>query len=416
VYSAPRLILYRRTAEGFLLASESVLVCTFLHVPSFVDFAAMYDPSPVQYNAAPAAHAAPHSHASAPPHAYQQAAPSGIAGGAGRAAYQPDPIAAQRQQYQQTGVPSFSPTHSPAQTGWNAPYTAQAPQQVSQSYPQSASYPGAGASASQQYAPAGGNQFAPSAQPFPVRTSKWSARLMDPLDFTDGLLQNSIRHIVSDVTSASSVFPVPDGSITKSTPSGRRVTVTSSGGDRDRDSSVTGRTSGDLSRYGPGVGTTSAAADASKRPRRDRSASPVRSRSRSNSVTPAPAADRSDRSARTTDVAASRAGRVDNARGAKGANSGPIPSARPSSGLPFGARSARPVSYATAPVANLAADFHLPVVRADVSTQLRAIDLYSKFPKLYLPNDFVSVKIDQDTFCAALNGDTLSNVVNSVWE
>jgi hypothetical protein len=72
------------------------------------------------------------------------------------------------------------------------------------------------------------------------------------------------------------------------------------------------------------------------------------------------------------------------------------------------------VAYATAPVANLVADFHLPAVRADTSTQLRAIDLYSRFPKLYLPNDLVSVSIDQNAFSAALNGDTLSNVVNSV--
>jgi hypothetical protein len=218
-------------------------------------------------------------------------------------------------------------------------------------------------------------------QPAPVasRHSRWSDRLMDPLDLNDGLLHNSVRTVALNTTA---LMMAPD----RAAPASRRVSAaTTMSAPRDSD----------MARYGPAADLSPSG---SKRPRRDRSASP------------APAVHAAGRSQSST----ARRSRSPSASRAVRSAAEPV---RKTSGLPFGARPPRPLSYATMPIAHLVADFNLPAVAVSTgadSVALRATDLYAKFPKLYLPNDLVSVCVDSGAALRALDGELYSNAINSV--
>jgi hypothetical protein len=219
------------------------------------------------------------------------------------------------------------------------------------------------------------------AQPAPVasRHSRWSDRLMDPLDLNDGLLHNSVRTVALNTT-ALMMAPA------RAAPASRRVSAAAAMS-APRDS--------DMARYGPSADLSPSG---SKRARRDRSASP------------APAAHAVGRSQSST----ARRSRSPSASRAVRSAAEPV---RKTSGLPFGARPPRPLSYATMPIAHLVADFNLPAVSVSSgadSVALRATDLYAKFPKLYLPNDLVSVCVDAGAALRALDGELYSNAINSV--
>lgn len=314
-----------------------------------VDYA--YDPAPVAYHPAPSA-------------AQSQSAylPSPVTSGPGRGAYQP-----------------YSTQPEPLAHPVAGPYATAAPRRAGYEPAAAAYQPAPQQAYTPDPAPVG--QFIPRAS----RNTRWSERLMDPLDVTDGLLQNSVR---ATTIVSSQLLSAPDR--------GRRVSAaTALAAPSGRD--------GDLSRYGP---LSEASPTGSKRPRRDRSLSPPPSvTSRGGGAGAGGAPSSSARRSRSRSASGSRAVR---------SAAEPV---RKTSGLPFGARPARPVAYATTPTAALVADFNLPAVGLNTSTEtvaLSAIDLYAKFPKLYLPNDFVSVRVDVEAALRALDGDIYSNAINTV--
>jgi hypothetical protein len=297
-------------------------------------------------------------------YAYESAAPYNPA--PSQQAYLPSPVAAGSAAAGRAAYQPYNP-HSESLPVADAPYGG--PAQRHGGYdPAPSAYTAAPARV--QYA-----------QPAPVasRHSRWSDRLMDPLDLNDGLLHNSVRTVALNTTA---LMMAPD----RAAPASRRVSAaTAMSAPRDSD----------MARYGPAADLSPSG---SKRPRRDRSASP------------APAVHAAGRSQSST----ARRSRSPSASRAVRSAAEPV---RKTSGLPFGARPPRPLSYATMPIAHLVADFNLPAVSVSTgadSVALRATDLYAKFPKLYLPNDLVSVCVDSGAALRALDGELYSNAINSV--
>ena len=332
-------------------------------------------------------------------------------------------------QYKQTGVPAFSPTHSPVLTSYNTtpnqrdmyvPTTGNNPrdQYVPTGNIPRDQYVPAGNIPRDQYVPTGSAHYIPPQQPAVQPPTRWSQRLMDPLDLHDGLLHSIFTRPVHTSTermhtsTSTRVSAVPPPTATTNT-SSRSVNTS------------------DLSRYGPGRGGSS---PTNTKRRRERSVSPVasrtavtttssnstggraRPRSRSRSITPAPSS--------STNTGSS-------------ATEMPPPSGtRRASNLPYGARPAKALSYSTVPVAVLNEEYHLPNIRihtyptitllpppqqqlyneltAPTTQCVNSIDLYTHFPKLYLPNDFASISIADSIIETALHNDVFSDLMNTV--
>ena len=349
-------------------------------------------------------------------------------------------------QYKQTGVPAFSPTHSPVLTSVQrdmyVPTTGNNPRDqyvptgnnprdpyaAAGNIPRDQYVPGgniprdqyvpAGNIPRDQYVPTGSAHYIPPQQPAVQPPTRWSQRLMDPLDLHDGLLHSIFTRPVHTSTermhtsTSTRVSAVPPPTATTNT-SSRSVNTS------------------DLSRYGPGRGGSS---PTNTKRRRERSVSPVasrtavtttssnstggraRPRSRSRSITPAPSS--------STNTGSS-------------ATEMPPPSGtRRASNLPYGARPAKALSYSTVPVAVLNEEYHLPNIRihtyptitllpppqqqlyneltAPTTQCVNSIDLYTHFPKLYLPNDFASISIADSIIETALHNDVFSDLMNTV--
>ena len=320
-------------------------------------------------------------------------------------------------QYKQTGVPAFSPTHSPVLTSYSTtpnqrdmyvPTTGNNPWDpyaTAGNIPRDQYVP-AGNIPRDQYVPAGNTHYIPPQQ---AAVTRWSQRLMDPLDLHDGLLHSIFtRPVHTSASTRVSAVPPP--------------TATTTAGNSSRSVNTS-----DLSRYGPGRGGSS---PTNTKRRRERSVSPVasrtvttsstggraRPRSRSRSITPAPNSSTNTGSS-VTEM--------------------PPPSGtRRGSNLPYGARPARALTYSTVPVAVLNEEYHLPNIRihtyptttllpppqqqlyneltAPTTQCVNSIDLYTHFPKLYLPNDFASISIADNIIETALHNDVFSDVINTV--
>lgn len=261
---------------------------------------------------------------------------------------------------------------------------------ANQAYPtQAAPYSTLGApqNARYEYDARGPAGLLPAAVQHP-RLSKWSAGLMDPLDIHDMLLHNTVpAPVLSEVM-------LSDGRAreTESRYTGRTVTAAaSSGGKRARRSP---------SRSPPRQrGATTANGDGRERAaplaRKSESTQRSRSRSRSGSVS-TPDRRGGERTAERTAF---------NPYVAGGAGNGAVTSGRISKPL---------LDLGSVPISQLMKHFQLPAFSVNGTSQLNAIDLSSRFPQLYLPNDFLSVHLDAAALQQALNDDVLSNLINSV--
>eukprot|EP00428_Durinskia_dybowskii_P060710 CAMPEP_0170382124 /NCGR_PEP_ID=MMETSP0117_2-20130122/14777_1 /TAXON_ID=400756 /ORGANISM="Durinskia baltica, Strain CSIRO CS-38" /LENGTH=1404 /DNA_ID=CAMNT_0010637745 /DNA_START=85 /DNA_END=4299 /DNA_ORIENTATION=+ len=240
----------------------------------------------------------------------------------------------------------------------------------------------------QQYQPQT-QQMHPAVASTTMPLTRWSPCLMDPLDVSDGLLENSLRRGHNK-----------PGQTQQTHATNKRANPAV-------------RESRDLSHYGNAAAAAAPHSSSNKRTRSDhRSASPIpalsrrRSRSRSRSDSRHPSRSRSISTSRPLTTTATAAG-PDSGGGVVS------PSMRRSSGLPYGARPSRPLAYGTTPVVHFIQEFHLPAVNLN-NRVLNVLDLYTKFPRLYIPNDFVQARVDGDALSDAINSDVFCDLINTV--
>lgn len=392
---------------------------------------------------------------------------------------QPPPLQhQQRARYQATGVPSFSPPHSPHQqplTGGAALHLQQRlaypPQQ--QQGPTARHYtpqvnPAAARSTYNPQLQLSGPAYAePGAQnngrvpnydtrlsagvvgdvsfnpvevqyhPSAPRQSKWSAALVDPLDIYDNLLYNTVPYAATerDMTLLQGGGGGDrEGSHSQGRYGSRAVTAAGSASARGGGDPA-GRYGDDTSstsRYGPSSGP-SGPNSGSKRARRSLSRSPPRLRGSVAAASSAGGGDHHHRSgapqSRKSESSQrsrsrSRSGSVSMSDHRRGAGTGERGGGAfnpygPVGGSGGGGGTAFRVSkpllnYGTVPTAALIQHFQLPAFNVHGATQLREIDLCARFPQLYLPNDFLSVHLDHTAIHQALNEDIFSGLINSV--